>query len=136
MTEATKINELGTIILDGVSIRDGQIEVHVPIDECSEQLESVLDDCTRRYMNEHNNVNSFEDLYFDISIVFTCGGFRNGRQDEAEFQLAVIVWQRSDDVTGKDTAEFYEEIPVSLSEEDSKKIRRIIWDKLGEMLLG
>ena len=33
-------------------------------------------------------------------------------------------------------AEIYDEIPVSFTEEESKKVKKILWDKLGELLFA
>lgn len=136
MKGTTKIKNLGTIILENVSIDDGQIEVHLPIDDVAEQLDKVLDECTKEYKTKYNNVKSSIELNFDIRVIFSCGGFRYGNKDEAEFKLFVIVWQKSDDENGRNTAEFYEDIPVYFDTEDAKEIKRIIWHKLGEIFLN
>lgn len=136
MRGTTKIKNLGIVNLDGVSIGNGQIEVHVPIADAAEQLDKVIDECTIRYMACHKNVKLNEELNFDVRVVFSCGGFRLSNKDEAEFNLLIIVWQKSDHETGKDTTEFYEEIPVSFNDSDSKRIKKIIWDGLGEALFN
>ena len=59
-----------------------------------------------------------------------------GEKNEAEFNLMLIVWQKSDDGTGEDTAEFYEDIPITFDEEDAKKIKKVIWDGLGKALFN
>ena len=38
MEGTTKFKSLGVVDLEGASIGDGQIEVHMPIDEASEEL--------------------------------------------------------------------------------------------------
>lgn len=136
MRGTTKIENLGVVDLDGVSIGDGRIEVHVPIADVAEQLDKVLDECITHYMKQYKNVKSDEELNFDVHVIFSCGGFRNANKDEAEFELLIIIWQKSDDESCSDTAEFYEEIPVVFSEADSKKIKKIIWDGLGEALFN
>ena len=127
MKGTTKIKNLGTVVLDSVSVDNGQIEVHVPIDDISEQLDGVIDKCIADFMGKHENVKSSDELVFDVRVVFSFGNFK----DNTEFSLFIIVWNESDD-----EAEFYEEIPVSFDEEDSKKIKKIIWDGLGESLFG
>lgn len=136
MRRTTVIENLGTVNLEGVRIGSGQIEVHVPIDMASEQLDKVTDECVNNYMKQYQNVKSEEELNFDVRVVFSCGSFRNANKDEAEFNLLIIIWQKSDDETENDTTEFYEEIPVSFNSEDSKKIRKIIWDGIGEVLFN
>lgn len=132
MKGTTKIKNLGTVNLSGVSIGDGQLEVHVPIDDVAEQLDKVFDECTADYIKKHSNVRSAEELFFDVRVIFSCGGFRWGNKDEAEFKLMLIVWQKSDE----ETAEFYEDIPISFDEEDAKRIKKVIWDGLGETLFN
>ncbi len=127
MKGTTKIKNLGTVVLDSVSVDNGQIEVHVPIDDITEQLDGVIDKCIADFMGKHENVKSSDELVFDVRVVFSFGNFK----DNTEFSLFIIVWNESDD-----EAEFYEEIPVSFDEEDSKKIKKIIWDGLGESLFG
>lgn len=127
MKGTTKIKNLGTVVLDSVSVDNGQIEVHVPIDDITEQLDGVIDKCMADFMGKHENVKSSDELVFDVRVVFSFGNFK----DNTEFSLFIIVWNESDD-----EAEFYEEIPVSFDEEDSKKIKKIIWDGLGESLFG
>ena len=136
MRRTAVIENLGTVNLEGVSIGSGQIEVHVPIDMADEQLDKVTDECVNNYMKQYQNVKSEEELNFDVRVVFSCGSFRNANKDEAEFNLLIIIWQKSDDKTGNDTTEFYEEIPVSFNDEDSKKIKKIIWDGIGEVLFN
>lgn len=136
MKGTTKIKSLGMIDLDGVSIGDGHIEVHVPIKDVSKQLDKVFNDCTDNYMRKFKNVKSSDELYFDVRIIFSSGSFRNSVKDESEFTLTIIVWQKSDEKTGKDTPEFYDEIPVSFNERDTRKVKKIIWDGLGAMLLN
>ena len=132
MKGTTKIKNLGTVNLSGVSVGDGQIEVHVPIDDVSEQLNKVFDECVADYIKKHSNVGSAGELFFDVRVVFYCGCFRYGNKDEAEFSLILIVWQKSDE----DTAEFYEDIPITFDAEDARKIKKVIWDGLGETLFN
>ncbi len=131
MKGTTKIDSLGTINLSGVSIGDGQLEVHIPIEDVSKQLDKIFDECTADYMKKHGNVKSSDDLNYDVRVVFSCGGFVSGNGD-TEFNLFIIVWQKEDEMT----AEFYEQIPVTFDSEDTKKIKRVIWDSLGEALFN
>lgn len=129
MNGTTKFKSLGVVDLDGASIGDGQIEVHMPIDETAEQLEKVLDECTEDYLKEHKNV-SADALNYDIRVVLACGGFCRGDGKEVEFSLLVTVWESNGN------AEIYDEIPVSFSEEETKRIKKILWNKLGNLLFG
>jgi len=131
MKGTTKIDSLGTINLSDVSIGVGQLEVHIPIEDVSKQLDKTFDECTADYIKKHGNVKSCDELNYDVRVVFSCGGFVSGNSD-TEFNLFIIVWQKVDDMT----AEFYEQIPVTFDNEDTKKIKRVIWDSLGEALFN
>ena len=135
MKGTTNFKSLGVVELDGVCINGGQIEVHMPVDEVSEQLKNVLDECVKSYAEKHTGV-VMEDLNFDVRVVLSCGNFCMNVGNESEFNLFIVVWQKKDEETGKDTAEFFEEIPVSFSAEESKRIKKIIWDSLGELLFN
>lgn len=126
------IKNLGTIDLENVSIGEGQIEVSVPVDGIAEQLDKILDECTSDYMKKYSSVKSCQELYYDVRVVFSFGGFALGNKDEAEFTLLVIVWQSAND----DGAEYFTDIPVSFNEADSRKIKRMIWDALGKNLFN
>ncbi|MEY8433240.1 hypothetical protein AALC75_22525 [Lachnospiraceae bacterium 48-42] len=131
MMGTTKIENLGVINLSDVAVKNGQLEVHIPIEIISEEFDRILDECTADYMKKYRNVKSCNELNYDIRVVFSCGSWVSD-DNEIEFSLIVIVWQKVDDMT----AEFYEEIPVTLDGKSLDKIKRVIWDALGKMLLG
>lgn len=65
-----------------------------------------------------------------IRVVFSCGNFvLDDEKRNGDFKLLIIVWNDSAD-------EFYEDIPVSFDTEDSKKIKKIIWDEIGKVLFN
>lgn len=128
MVGTTKIGNFGEVNLKGVSLGDGQIEVHVPIDDASDKLESVVDNCIKDYMKKNKNVKSQEDILFDVRIVFSFGGFST--PSSSEFTILIIIWQESNE----ETAECYCDIPVNLDTEDITILKKIIWDSLGEAI--
>ncbi len=128
MERTTVIKNLGTVVLKDVSLGDGQIEIHLPIECVSDSLEKVLDNCMEDFKSKHTT-KSDNDVSFDVRVVFSCGDFRTSKKNEAEFTLLVIVWNES-------ATEFYDDIPVSFDEEDSKKIKKIIWDEIGKTLFN
>lgn len=129
MKGRTYIETLGAVVLEDVSVSTGHLEVHVPIENNAGELDDILDTCADDYMSKHPNVMSSDELYFDVSIVFLWGGYEGL---SSEFSLCVVVWQRTDE----DTAEFYEEIPIEFTADGSRKIKKIIWDELGEMFFN
>lgn len=130
MKGRTKIKSLGTVNLEGISLEDGRFEVHMPIEDVDEALGRVLDQCTKDYIIKHSNVESRQELYFDVRITFSCNSFPLSSDKEGEFYLFIIIWQSSDEETGKDTAEFYEDVPVFFDTEDTAKLKRIVWNRL------
>lgn len=116
-------------MLKDVSLGDGQIEVHLPIDDVSDSLNKIMDDCKEDFKKK-NKLTSDEGIYFDVRVVFSCGNFVSDVEKRSgDFNLLIIVWNDSAD-------EFYEDIPVAFDEEDSKKIKKILWDELGKTLFN
>lgn len=132
MKKTTKIKNLGMVNLVGTSIEDGRLEVHIPIDVTAQTLDRILDHCTKDYIRKYNNVESQEELNYDVRVACSCGGFKADSGEGMEFTLFIIVWQRSDAETEKDTAEFYGDIPVCFDEEDTEKMKSIVWDALSK----
>lgn len=129
MKGTTVIKNLGTIILKDVSLGDGQIEVHLPIDDISDSLEKILDDCMEDFMKK-NKLTSDDGINFDVRVVFSCGNFvSDDEKRSGDFNLFIIVWNDSAD-------EFYEDIPVSFDTEDSRKIKKIIWNEIGKVFFN
>lgn len=129
MKATTVIKNLGTIILKDVSLGDGQIEVHLPIDDMSDSLEKILDDCMDDFMKK-NKLTSDDGINFDVRVVFSCGNFvSDDEKRSGDFKLLIIVWNDSRD-------EFYEDIPVSFDTEDSRKIKKIIWNEIGKVFFN
>lgn len=129
MKGTTVIKNLGTIILKDICLGDGQIEVHLPIDDVSDSLNKIMDDCKEDFKKK-NKLTSDEGIYFDIRVVFSCGNFvSDAEKRNGDFKLLIIVWNDSAD-------EFYEDIPVSFDTEDSKKIKKIIWNEIGKVFFN
>lgn len=126
MKGTTKIKNLGTIDLKDVSVENGRIEVYIPIKAEEGELKQTLTQCTSSYMKTYPDIEE-SDLYFETNVVFSFGEFGSTSPD---FTLFVIIWQKEDE----SKAEYYDEIPITFSEEDEKKIKRIIWNGLGKIL--
>lgn len=122
----TLIKELGTIKVEELEVLAGQMEIYIPIQAVGEGLEKALNKCEVSYKKEHPEV---ENIGFNINLVFTFG-FAN-----PEFELQILVFNA-------DNQETYEEYDgsfvgdIELSEEQSKQIKKVVWDKLGEKLLN
>lgn len=119
------IEELGTVELDNVEVINGQIEIHMPLANVGTASDLIIDKCLQDFKNNHPDVSSKE-VCFDFRLVFSFGF------DNPEFTVEVIAWKESDE----EVVEFYEEIPIKPSSNATRKIKRIIWDKLGEELFN
>lgn len=120
------IKNLGTISIDKLEIIGGTIEVFIPVEASSNELDAVLEKCKASYKEEHPEI---ENVSFNVNLVFSMG-YAN-----PEFELQILVF---DDTTG-DTFEEYDSYCVGnieLSEEQKKQIKKVVWDKLGETLFN
>ena len=137
MMGITKIDRIRASSLSNLKTGDSQMEVHVPTDVLSNQLNDTLVECMRKYMGKHKNVKSTDELCLDARIVFLCdAACSNAKGQGVEYALYIAVWQITDEVTGEDTAELYKCAPVSFGGGDSEKVRLIVWNALGAVLFS
>lgn len=120
------IKNLGTISIDKLEIVGGTIEVFIPIEASSNELDAVLEKCKASYKKDHPEI---ENVSFNVNLVFSMG-YAN-----PEFELQILVF---DDTTGE-TFEEYDSYcvgDIELSEDQKKQIKKVMWDKLGETLFN
>lgn len=128
MKKTTNIEGFGTVTLNDVHMTDGQIEVHIPV-ATTGQMDEILDKCCDDYMKKHPAADE-EKLFIDISVVFSFGGFKEGVLHKSDFMLDIYIWQDKEN----DEVEIYDEIPLELDNEASKKLKKVIWDGIGKTL--
>ncbi|MCC8015426.1 MAG: hypothetical protein LIO87_09535 [Eubacterium sp.] len=128
MKGTTKIEGLGTVNLDNVSVDDGSIEVHIPLKDVDNELVELMDVCQADFNKVYPDVDN-KDICFDVNIIFSFGGFT---RLQPEFELSMFVWNEKDEQQVK----CYSDIPVTLKPDSQKKIKRIIWDGLGKTLFN
>lgn len=120
-----KINNLGTINIESLEVSNGQMEVFIPVEVISDELDAVLEKCAKDFKEHHPEV---ETPCFNLRLVFSFG-YAN-----PEFELLVVMFDEA--------SEEYEEYDscfvgdIELSEEQRKQIKKVMWDKLGESLLN
>ena len=52
----TKISNLGSISIENLEVNNGQIEVFIPVDVISNELDEVLVKCTEDFRKHHPEV--------------------------------------------------------------------------------
>lgn len=118
------IKEIGTINMEGLNVAEGAIEMRIPVEVISEQMDSKLDEIYEYFYKNNPQVNP-KDVYYEARLVFQFGRANN------DFSLMLIVF----DSNNMDNAEIWDELEVTLSEDVKKQFRKIAWDKLGEAIL-
>ena len=118
------IEEIGTINIDGINVAEGAIEMRIPVEVISEQLDTTLDEIYERFYKNNPEVKK-ENVFYEARLVFQFG------RSNPEFSLMLIVFDKDD--MGKD--EIWNELEVTLSEDVKKQLKKIAWDKLGEAIL-
>ena len=120
------LKNLGTINVEEISIIGGQIEVFVPVDVISNELDAVIIKCEKHYREKYSTV---VNVAVNVNLVFTMG-YAN-----PEFALQIVLF----DENNADNFEEYDDCfvgDIELSEEHKKQIKKIMWDKLGETFLN
>lgn len=118
------IKELGVIDIDRVTSNNGRITTFIPIKVIGNELDELLDTLQADFEEKHPEV---ENLTFTVNITYIYG-----EMDSPRFELEVIVWDESN----AETAEFYDEIEINLSEQATKEVKKIIWDALGKSIFN
>lgn len=118
------LKNLGAINVEKISIR-GQIEVFVPVDVVSNELDAVLSKCEEVYRKKHPYV---EEISFNVNLVFTMG-YAN-----PEFALQIVLFDGNNE---SDFEEYDDSFvgDIELSEKQRKQIKKAMWNQLGEILL-
>ena len=124
--KATTIKEIGVINVESLEVTEGRLEIRVPVDVVSEQLETTLDELFEKFAECHPNVQA-DNISFEARIIFDFGSYNN-----PEFSLELIIFDSED----HDNVEFWDELEITLSEDAKKQFRQIAWQKLGEAILN
>lgn len=122
----TTISNLGSISIENLEVNNGQIEVFIPVEAVSDELDVVLEKCADNFREHHPEV---ETPCFNLRLVFSFG-YAN-----PEFELLILMY----DDASEGKYEEYDHIftgDLELSEEQKKQIKKVMWDKLGTTLLN
>ena len=119
------IKEIGTINIDAVEVAEGIIEMRVPVEVISEQMDATLDKVIENYKVNNPQIEQ-DNIFYEARLVFHFG------TANPEISLMLIVF----DGDYKGTDEIWDELQVTLSEDARKQFRKIVWNKLGETLFN
>lgn len=120
------LRNLGTINIDKLEILGGQIEVFIPVEAVSDELDAVMTKCENSYRKNHPEVTN---VAFNVNLVFTMG-YAN-----PEFELQIAVFDEDNGDTFEEFDSFFVG-DIELSEEQKKQIKKVMWDELGKTLLN
>lgn len=124
--KATTIKEIGVFNVEGLEVTEGRLEIRVPVDVVSEDLNNNLDKFFKDFSEHHPKVQE-ENISFEARIIFDFGNCNN-----PEFSLELIIF----DSENHRSVEFWDELEITLSEDAKKQFRRIAWQKFGEAILN
>lgn len=123
-----EVKEIGAINLNNIEAINGNLLVHIPISHANEGLEELMKKLYKDFLEKHPEVDEKE-ICVDVNVQYTFGGWLTGI--DSDFILDIYLWQESNE----DVVEDYNEIPLYLGKEGTRKVKKIIWDALGKMLL-
>lgn len=119
------IKEIGVINIEAVEVAEGCIEMRIPVEVVSQQLDNKLYKLIADFEKNHPDV-AKKNIAYEARMVFSLNRYN------PEFTLMLIIF----DAENQDTAEIWDELEVTLSEDAKKQFRKIAWEKLGEALFN
>lgn len=119
------IKEIGTINIDTVEVAEGAIEMRVPVEAISKEMDATLDKLFKDFEKSYPEVKK-DNITYEARMVFSFNRYN------PEFSLMLIIF----DAENQDTAEIWDGLEVTLSEDAKKQFRKIAWNKLGEALFN
>ena len=119
------LRNLGTINIDEITIMGGQIEIFVPVEVISNELDDVFAKCENNFKTLHPDV---IDVRYNVNLVFTM------EYANPEFALQIILFDKNNEDNYEEYDDFFVG-DIELSTEQKKQIKKVMWNKLGEYLL-
>ena len=119
------IKEIGVINIDAIEVAEGCIEMRIPVEIVSQQLDNKLDKLFVDFEKSYPDVTE-KNIAYEARMVFSLNRYN------PEFTLMLIIF----DAENQDTAEIWDELEVTLSEDAKKQFKKIAWEKLGEALFN
>ena len=120
------LKNIGTINIEKLEVIGGQLEVFIPVEVTSKELDAVLEKCEADFREKHPAVK--EEISFNLNLVFSMG-YAN-----PEFELQIMLFDDSESILEEYDNYFIGDI--ELSEDQRKQIKKVMWDKMGEMFFN
>ena len=120
------IKDLGTINIDKLEVISGAIEIFIPVEAVSSELDEAIERCEANFKGSHPEI---KNVSTTMSLVFSMG-YAN-----PEFAIELMVMDADNEQTFEEYDQFFIG-NVELSDEQTKQIKKVMWDKLGETLFN
>lgn len=117
------IKEIGTFKIESLNVAEGCIEMRMPVDVISKQLDAKLDEVFAYYKTKNPTIKN-EDICFEARLVFQFGRLN------PDVSLMLIIFDKDE----KGIDEIWDELKVTISDADKKQLKKIAWEKLGDVL--
>ena len=127
--KTVEVKEIGTINLNKIEAVSGQFEVFIPILHVNQEMDDLMERLYKDFRSKHPEVDE-KDICVDTTVRYSTKQYYTGV--DSDFILDIYIWQDSND----DVVEEYDDIPLYLSEEGTRTVKKLIWDALGKMLLN
>ena len=102
------IKEIGVINIEAVEVAEGCIEMRIPVEIVSQQLDNKLDKLIADFEKNHPDATK-RNIAYEARMVFSLNRYN------PEFTLMLIIF---------------------VSEDAKKQFRKIAWEKFGEALFN
>lgn len=120
------IKGIGTFDLEKVKVENGEIEIYMPLDKMETSTDQILEKCLCIFQRRNPDVIE-NNIMWDLRLIFSFG------RNEPIFTLGVYMWNKEDE---ERTMEFYNGFNITIRKDDSKLIKRLLWEHIGQVFLG
>lgn len=120
--KTVEIKEIGAINLSKVEAISGQFEVFTPIAHTNKEMDELINNLHKDFQSKHPEVKE-NDTNVDVRVRYSTEQYY--KNVDSDFVLDIYIWQDSND-----------DVPLYLSEEGTRTVKKLIWDALGKMLLN
>lgn len=121
-----RIANVGTFEVSQIKVSNGEIQIHMPLDETENSTEAIMKKCLHTFMQRNPKINRNE-IMWDMRLVFSFG---NGNPI---FTIGVYMWAKDNEYG---TMEFYDGFNITIRQDDAQYIKHLLWQRIGELVLG